>query len=140
MIDWEFFLMICVQQNLPFLSSFLVRKVEAELSPVRFVRPQDPAGAGRQVQHVSAVLVSVLQGTCKGGVDCANFSIFSSDQTQLKREQKHQPQFCAPLAQIVNSGSLDQSKRAFPLEIVVSGFSLVMRTIPSLSNGCFCHQ
>ena len=76
-IDREFSLMICVQQNLPFLSLFLVRKVEAELSPVRFVRPQDPAGAGRQVQHVSAVLVSVLQGACKGGVNCLLIFPFS---------------------------------------------------------------
>lgn len=61
-INWEFSMMICVQQNLPFLSLFLVRKIEAELSPVRFVRTQDPAGAGRQVQHMSAIPVSILQG------------------------------------------------------------------------------
>lgn len=132
--------MICVQQNLPFLSSFLVRKVEAELSPVKFVRPQDPAGAGRQVQRMSAVLVSDFARNLQRGVDCANFSIFSSDQTQLReREQKHQPQFCAPLAQIVNSGSLDQSKKSFLLEIVVLA-SPGDENYTSLSNGCFCHQ
>ena len=53
---------------------------------------------------------------------------------------KNQPQFSARLAQTVNSGAFDQSKRAFLSETTVFCFSLVKRTIPSLGNCCFSLQ
>ena len=69
-INWEFSMMICVQQNLPVLSLFLVRKIEAELSPVRFVRPQRPGWSrSASAAHVCYTGFHFAR-SLQRGVDC----------------------------------------------------------------------